>query len=223
MSKVPQELFSIQDLLSGRGANKMTCIYLINWSNNGYFYVGQTQNLKKRKYNHVKELIINSHFNKKVQNVFNKYGEPKFHIIEECEVEELDQREQFYLDLLFNDPNCLNLAKDAVSSGRGVIVSDLTKQKLRECNLGKKLSKETKMKMSKTRKVNKSLHIKPRYGADNHNSKPISQFKLDGSLARHFISAAEAARSLGLKNSSSIKKCANGKCQTAYNFVWKWQ
>ena len=138
--------------------NKQRVIYIASWTNNSYFYIGQTQCFRNRKYTHSCTLKNNRHKNPKLQNVFNKYGEPQFHIIEECEIEELDQREQFYLDLLFNDPNCLNIAKYAEATRRGIKHTEEAKQKMSEAkkghtfNKGRTFTEEHRQNLSKALK-----------------------------------------------------------------------
>ena len=95
-------------------------IYVFVWTENKYFYIGQSQNLRKRKNEHLNLLKNKKHSNTKFQNVYNKYGEPHFEIIEECIVDELNQREQFFLDLLIEDLNCLNIARCAEAPRRGL-------------------------------------------------------------------------------------------------------
>ncbi len=126
-------------------------IYAIVWLNK-YFYIGQTQNFKKRKSKHLYRFRKNNHSNKKMQNVFNKYDEPIFHIVEECEIEELNEREQFYFNLLFDDPKCLNLSSCAEATRRGMKTSEDVKKRLSILNKGKKHSEETKIKLSKITK-----------------------------------------------------------------------
>lgn len=86
------------------------------------------------------------------------------------------------------------------------IVSEETKQKLRECNLGKHLTKETKEKLSAIA------------------SKPVIQYNLNGNFIREYKSASEAARFLG-KTPSSIIHCCNHKTnyKTAYKYKWEWK
>lgn len=86
------------------------------------------------------------------------------------------------------------------------IVSKETKQKLRDCNLGKRLTKETKEKLSAIA------------------SKPVIQYNLNGDFIREYKSASDAARFLG-KAPSSIVHCCNHKTnyKTAYKYKWEWK
>ena len=60
---------------------------------------------------HVNELIRGSHHNRRLQNAWNKYGDGcfKFYVLEECEVENLDDRETFWINNLGSFENGYNL------------------------------------------------------------------------------------------------------------------
>lgn len=77
-------------------------IYKIINKVNGKFYIGSSDRLEKRKYEHWKLLKSGKHFNSHLQNAWNLYGENNFEfiIVEECEPSVQFEREQFYLDTL---------------------------------------------------------------------------------------------------------------------------
>lgn len=122
-------------------------IYKIHWTNNNYFYIGQTINFSSREKYHTTNLKNNRHYNKQLQNVCNKYGLPIFTIIEKCDVSVIDEREQFFIDQNIKSIFCCNIAPVA-NSCRGVKRSDEFKEKLRVARTGKKMSEETKKKIS---------------------------------------------------------------------------
>lgn len=76
-------------------------IYLIINNANIRSYVGSASNITKRFVDHLHRLRHNKHYNKYLQNSWNKYGESafEFHVIEHCLKEKLIEREQFYLDI----------------------------------------------------------------------------------------------------------------------------
>lgn len=77
-----------------------TCgIYAIVVGNYQYMYVGQSINIEKRLQNHLSLLRAGKHYNTKMQNVFNKYGEKCFYtnIVEQCDCLKLNEREQYYI------------------------------------------------------------------------------------------------------------------------------
>jgi len=78
-------------------------IYKITNLINGKFYIGSSNNIEKRWYDHKRNLKNLCHPNQKLQNSWNFYGEDKFsfEIIEETLPEKiiLLEKEQHYLDL----------------------------------------------------------------------------------------------------------------------------
>lgn len=164
-------------------------IYIIKSLTTDRTYVGSTINFEQRKKDHLTTLRNNKHHSQKLQNHVNKYSleDIYFEILEECEVEKLVEREQFYLDTIDSYFNTAKIAENSLrglvktkewgenisKSKKGVntsteyskqrvkgvntgrIVTDETRQKLKECYkgtgmTGKSHSIETKLKMSKS-------------------------------------------------------------------------
>lgn len=79
-------------------------IYMIINVINGKFYIGSTNDIKKRWNDHLYCLNKNIHHSKHLQHAWSKYGEEafEFEVLEEFEVEDSQEqfdREQIYLDL----------------------------------------------------------------------------------------------------------------------------
>ena len=76
----------------------MTGIYKIT-INDYYIYIGQSVDIENRWSTHLTELKQNKKsYNKKFQSVFNKYPNSiKFEIIEECNTDELDNKEIYWI------------------------------------------------------------------------------------------------------------------------------
>ena len=75
----------------------MICIYSIEI--NGKFYIGQTVNVKNRRKYHLYFLKNNKHYNSHLQRSYNKYNVLEFKIIEECNIEQLNEKELYYINL----------------------------------------------------------------------------------------------------------------------------
>jgi group I intron endonuclease len=114
-------------------------IYKIT-SPNGNIYIGQSSNIKKR-FNFYKNLKCKLQL--RLYNSFIKYGveNHKFEIICECEKIKLDCLEKFYIKEYntFNTKHGLNLREGGNTSN----LSEESKEKIRQANIGKKQSKET--------------------------------------------------------------------------------
>lgn len=75
-------------------------IYKITCQSNNKFYIGSSTNIKIRLTKHVRLLKKNKHWNKFLQNTWNKYTQEAFslEIIEITNEENLLEREQYWLD-----------------------------------------------------------------------------------------------------------------------------
>lgn len=79
----------------------MTCgIYEIRHVASGRRYVGQSRVIEERWAFHKWRFGTNGHENPKLQRAWNKYGKDEFVfvVLEECDEDQLMDREQFYLD-----------------------------------------------------------------------------------------------------------------------------
>lgn len=77
--------------------------------------------------------------------------------------------------------------------------------------LGKKLTKEHKLKISNSNS-----------GKNNKKSKPLIQYDLNMNLIKEWDSAGIAAKMLNL-SVGNIWMCCNGKARTAYGFIWRYK
>ena len=123
-------------------------IYQIKNSKTGKCYIGQTTDFKRRKREHLNELRKHKHSNLYLQNAFDKYGEDNFEftILEECEKEQANDREIFWLNNFsgFESSNNYNLCQAGGAKG----ISEETREKLRS----RIMSEETRRKISESRK-----------------------------------------------------------------------
>lgn len=122
---------------------------------NGKIYVGQSINLKSRK-NHYKALHCKRQ--PKIYNSLKKYGWENhiFEIIEEVECVEndlslLNEREQFWIAKLDSWKNGMNCNEGGLNRR----LSEETKKKLSQVKKGKKVSEEARLHMSEAQKGRK--------------------------------------------------------------------
>ena len=78
---------------------KICGIYCIENIINHKKYIGQSQNVFRRMYNHKNLLRNNKHHNAYLQNSWNKYGEKSFifYLIEVCDMSNIDDLERYYI------------------------------------------------------------------------------------------------------------------------------
>lgn len=119
--------------------------------------------------------------------------------------------------------------------------SDESKKKMSESALGKKLTKETKMKMSNFWKgKSKSDETKmkmsesakgennnykrylERTGLPHHNSKPVLQFSLDNEFIKEWTNLSIASKELKLSY-KAINTCLSKGYKTSQGFIWKYK
>lgn len=97
-------------------------IYLILNTKSGKGYIGQAQDIQKRCLQHRRALRNGYHYNPHLQAAWNKDGEGVFEFrrMEHCRIENLNEREQFYIDLYMPKGLLYNIAffVDAPTRGR---------------------------------------------------------------------------------------------------------
>lgn len=171
---------------------KKSGIYCIVNTDNQKKYVGSSKNIYQRLQKHRAYLRKNMHENKKLQNSWNKHGEDSFqyYILEFCPEEQLIEREQFYIDTIKPWYNII------------LEVSRL------------KMSKETRIKMSMSRKKGFETGTVTLY-----QEKPIHQYTLEGKYVQSFKSIKEAAEKTNIAR-SSINRFLEGKYKKGGNCLW---
>ena len=131
----------------GVDVNKVSGIYRIELGN-GYFYIGSSVDLGKRKNSHKSHLRSSKHRNIKMQRCWDKYKIFEFTILEECEIQFLLVREQVYLDKYTNSFKNINIASIAASPMLGRKHSPQSRAKIGKAHKGKKVSDEQRLNMS---------------------------------------------------------------------------
>jgi group I intron endonuclease len=102
------------------------------------------------------------------------------------------------------------------------------RRKLSEAHIGKRIGEDNPMfgkKHSDHAKLLQSNNRKGKcVGKNNHKSKQIEQYTMNGSLIKTFDCILDAERYLGLPRGGGghISSCAKGKLKSAYGFVWRY-
>lgn len=214
-------------------------IYKITNLLNDKVYIGQSVDIEKRWSVHKAELKNNYHHNIHLQNAWNKYGEKnfKFSIIEECDVDQLNQREIYWISKFDSCENGYNL-----TSGGGNTES-FSKSIIQFDSNGTELSRYTSISEAETTtgicysQISECCSHKrktaggyiwqyeegfieiPKWHFGARIFKEICQLTKDGELINTFPSSAEAKRVTGICDSSIIR-CCHGKLKTAGGYRW---
>ena len=126
-------------------------IYEIRNSVNDKIYIGSSIDIEQRWYDHKRKLRNGNHHSAHLQFAWNKYGEDSFHFqfLEAVSIDKLLIYEQKWLDeresyKRENGYNTCIVAGNTLGKGH----SEETKQKLRKYRTGKRMSEESKKKIS---------------------------------------------------------------------------
>ena len=189
---------------------------------NGKSYIGQTiRPIKER---------LKEHRSKKskcsaVYDAIKKYGWNNFERDwYECPDGDLNFDEELLVkEMMTLSPDGYNLIEGGGSGGKR---SEETKQKIGDSQRGIPKSEEHKRSMREahlgipnSEKHNKNISDSIK-GENNHRSKKVYQYDLEGTLLCSFGSSGEAAEHLKKKDGSKIRMCARGELKTAYGFKW---
>ena len=138
--------------------NKISGIYKITNLINSKVYIGSSVNIDDRWSRHRADLVKGKSCSPKLQNSYNKHGVENFEfvILEKCDIDNLIEREQYYIDMYnsYNEGyNCCPIAGNTL----GFIPSEETREKIKESMMGeknpfygKKHSEESREKMSRS-------------------------------------------------------------------------
>lgn len=83
-------------------------IYALYWEKTDLIYIGQSQDLIRRKKEHFKEILARTHSNYKIQKAYIEYGLPEFIILEYCYISQLNELE-IYWQKEFNSLSSLDI------------------------------------------------------------------------------------------------------------------
>lgn len=104
-------------------------IYCIIFDGCNQVYIGQSIRMESRWHDHLYALKHNKCSNYKLSKAYSLYGEPSFNLLEECEVLELDSKEEDWIKEFNSYTDGLNLVPGSISargldSGNSTITKD---------------------------------------------------------------------------------------------------
>lgn len=149
--------------------NKVCGIYLIMAEHREY--VGSSKNILKRWKDHKRSLENNKHHNSTFQNIFNKYGKSIFdcYLITSCKEEELEDFENYYINLI--NP-FINHIRDV----KKIVWDDRYKKNFKEAMIKRFIN-----------------------GFEAPNKKKVYQYNLNGSFIKEFSSVEDAHKYFNIK------------------------
>ncbi len=116
-------------------------VYMITTEKTDKAYIGSTCDLNKRYNDHARELKRDRHYNKGLQDMYNKNdGELVFIPLQLDDRQQAYDVEQMLIGEFYESRLLANAAKDARQSYKGLPISDETREKMRQSKLGNKYS-----------------------------------------------------------------------------------
>ena len=227
---------------------KKYCIYCYTNKINGKQYIGQTcRTLKERAGSDGCHYIMK---NGAFGNAIKRYGWSNFvpEILEDgLSLEQANEREQYWIaELNTLAPNGYNLDKGGLNKSthestkqkisknnarywKGKHLSDEAKEKLRQFNIGRKHSEESKRRRKETYKLTgydygRGKHRPPEAVAKiaEMKKRPVEQFTKDMVFVAEYPSIKEAIQQTGVGH---ISECCLRKphCNTAGGYIWRFK
>lgn len=211
---------------------RLGLIYKLSVGN--YFIIGSTINFNVRKSQYKSKLQKNTHNNSFLQDIYNKYKELNFEILQSDIPEDILE----HVEDIWIGASC-GRAEDRrggmnVRDAYRVRFSEEIRKKMSNSKLGKKPSEETKLLMSKSHKNiihnktwnnNVSKAKKGKKLSQNCYSAvcvKVVQFDLDNNFIKIWNSTIEATLNYSKRSSANILSCCKGNQKTAYGFKWKY-
>ena len=116
----------------------MIGIYKIVNNINQKCYIGKSENIENRFKHHLNDLRKGCHYNKHLQRSFDRYGENNFtfELIEECSLNQLNDREIFWIAFYKRKFNLYNICKGGEGGRMPDEIIEANKIKISKANKG---------------------------------------------------------------------------------------
>lgn len=207
----------------------MGYIYKITNDINDKIYIGKTiRSQKRRMYEHCYDSMHKPIKNKPLHAAMKKYGCEHFdiHLIEECPIENLFDREIYWIEFYHSYGNGYNATK----GGDGTIYCDYQKIKeLFDSGMnGKEISELLGYDHANCCSILKSMGVSQEqllHGCNSNRRKPVLQFTVNtNELVCEYESLRAAAIAMGGKNKDyCISRVCQKKQKTAFGYRWEYK
>jgi len=207
---------------------------------NGKIYIGQSINIESRKHSYSK--LRDCKNQTKLYNSLVKYGFSAhiFECIEQCTIEQLNERERYWQDYYNVLKEGLNCKLTGSRDRSGKLSEEAIRKRVANTDWSKKvLNTDFQKRTANTdyakRTANTDLitkaantdYAKKVRNTDyktiaNKNKKAVQQYTKQGILIREWQSGREAGQTLGI-SSGSISSCCRKILKSAGGFIWKYK
>lgn len=216
-------------------------IYKITYKPNGFVYIGQSTDILQRWRDHLRAKDA-SLFHQRLQS--SNITDFTFEIVEECDQDELDEKEQYWIQFYDSTKKGYNMTKGGSTgvlpslskNAKQVAQYSLEGQLLATFSSAKEAQDQTKVSQITSCcrgeritagdyqwRYYESIPLSNIQAVSTPTSKPkgVVQYTLDGIKIREFDSIADASRAMNI-SSSSISSVCSGKTYSAGKFRWSY-
>ena len=212
----------------------MIGIYCITNIQNGMRYIGQSRNIEKRFGEHLRDDVK---LKTKLGEAIREYGSKNFAltILEECKIEELDEKERKWIKELDTYPNEYNMTiggRDQVydlDKLRAIPTEEVVKLweqgltiKQIQQKFGRSCTNTIKNQLLERGYKQEEIEKRGKLARAKGTSKIVQQYNLQGNFIAEYYSLNEAGRVTNI-SSQNIGQVCKGKRPTAGGFIWKYK